>query len=1214
MKPVRLLAEILLIFAVAEISISMVLPLLIPDASPLTEGFLDIAMLVCLCAPVIYWRFNQVFGGLDKDLARSRVGLSQPGRAVALTALAQVAGLLLTAGGVWWQSNRLDEHAQYQFHRAAERTKNEVLTRLNQSVYGLRGAKGAMAASPNFRRREFRAYVASRNMAAEFPGIRGFGFIERVQRTDLQAFVARERADGAPAFAVRTSGSAPELLVIKYLEPLAANLAALGFDVAQEPVRKLAAERAIDTGEPALTGLIELVQDENKTPGFLYFVPVYKSGAAPQSPLERQRDLVGLLYAPIVAVELFDKATVVSDHMVDFELYEGSVIRPWKLIHRSDGAEAAPKKMREAQPLPKTKYSVDDVVYVGSQALTLRAYASPRFTAAQDRSSLVFVGVGGVLLSLLVAMTVWLLAVSRQRAQALASAMTSELERMAQVVKHTGSAVAIMDCQMRIEWVNAGFTLITGYALDETLGKTPAELLSSHKSDPVAIEALRESVKNAVACRVELINRAKDGSNYWVDVELQPTFDAQKNLVGFMEISTDITQSKQTQHQLETALRETDAILTTVRTHAIVSETSRDDVILSVNDAFCQISGYSREELIGHNHNIINSGVHTPAFWTDFWQTIGSGQPWRGEVCNRAKDGTLYWVDSMIAPFVGADGEIEKYVSIRTDITARRRAADQLIQSEATFSAMFSQSSTAMALLSMTGRTMKINTALCDLLGYTQDDLLELSLADVSHPDEWNVDRLQEAGLLAGEVERYQRVKRYVHRDGHIVWGLASVSVVRAADESVSFIIVQIVDITARKRAEEALNVSNALMEESQAIAKVGGWELDVKSGALYWTHETYRIHETTPDDFNPTVDAGVGYFPPDSRERITQAMQAALERGESYDLELQTHTTQGHLIDVRTTGTATVEDGKTVRVSGIFQDITQRKQYERSLLEARAAAELATQSKGQFLANMSHEIRTPMNAILGMLKLLGNTALSSNQHDYVRKTEGAARSLLGLINDILDFSKIDAGRMELDLSPFRVDRLMRDLAVVLTANVGAKPIEVLYDLDPTLPASVLGDAMRLQQVLINLAGNAVKFTSAGQVVVSLQRVSVDPQKPAAHGPSEVTGAANEPDVALIRFAVKDSGIGIAPENQAKIFSGFSQAEASTSRRFGGTGLGLAISQRLVQVMGGQIEIESQLGVGSTFSFTLRLPRAAQDDSLAPEPVAVLPAQRVLVI
>jgi len=243
-------------------------------------------------------------------------------------------------------------------------------------------------------------------------------------------------------------------------------------------------------------------------------------------------------------------------------------------------------------------------------------------------------------------------------------------------------------------------------------------------------------------------------------------------------------------------------------------------------------------------------------------------------------------------------------------------------------------------------------------------------------------------------------------------------------------------------------------------------------------------------------------------------------------------------------------------------------------LVNATEAAEQATVVKSQFLANMSHEIRTPMNAILGMVKLLQDTDLSDRQMDYALKTEGAARSLLGLLNDILDFSKMEAGKMELDPQPFRIDRLLRDLSVVLSANVGNKPIEVLFDVAPNIPKAIVGDAMRLQQVLINLSGNAIKFTQHGQVVIQIRRLT-----------SPYTEA-------RLKFSVKDSGIGIALEQQQHIFDSFSQAEASTSRRFGGTGLGLSISKRLVALMGGELGVDSELDYGSTFHFTLDVPEA----------------------
>lgn len=278
------------------------------------------------------------------------------------------------------------------------------------------------------------------------------------------------------------------------------------------------------------------------------------------------------------------------------------------------------------------------------------------------------------------------------------------------------------------------------------------------------------------------------------------------------------------------------------------------------------------------------------------------------------------------------------------------------------------------------------------------------------------------------------------------------------------------------------------------------------------------------------------------------------------------------------------------------FVDITERKAIEQRLILSTAQANEALLSKSQFLANMSHELRTPMNAVLGMLTLIGNTSLNANQRDYINKTEGAAKSLLTLLNDILDFSKVEAGKMTLDAVEFDTEVFFRDLGVVLTGNLGTKPIDVLYDLDPALPRAFLGDPMRLKQVMTNLAGNAIKFTNWGQVVIAVKVLSQ----------SVVEGETRQ----RLTFSVQDTGIGIAAESQSRIFKGFSQAEASTSRRFGGTGLGLVISQRLVNLMGGTIQLSSELGVGSTFSFDIELPLASGAEA---KPRST-PALRVLLV
>ena len=280
------------------------------------------------------------------------------------------------------------------------------------------------------------------------------------------------------------------------------------------------------------------------------------------------------------------------------------------------------------------------------------------------------------------------------------------------------------------------------------------------------------------------------------------------------------------------------------------------------------------------------------------------------------------------------------------------------------------------------------------------------------------------------------------------------------------------------------------------------------------------------------------------------------------------------------------MSDGHTV---GFRIDITE-------IIRARELAEEAVLAKSRFLANMSHEIRTPMNAILGMSALLQHTPLDNQQTDYVSKTERAARSLLGLLDDILDLAKVEAGKLSLDPQPFRIDQLLRDLSVILSASVNHDHVDVLFDIDPSIPQHLVGDALRLRQVLINLGGNAIKFTAKGEVVVSALLLQA--------GASEAT----------LQFAVRDTGIGISPENQSRIFTGFTQAEASTSRRYGGTGLGVAISQSLVSMMGGTLQLESHLGVGSRFYFSITLPVApAVNGALVPvqDP---LNAWRVLVV
>ena len=416
-------------------------------------------------------------------------------------------------------------------------------------------------------------------------------------------------------------------------------------------------------------------------------------------------------------------------------------------------------------------------------------------------------------------------------------------------------------------------------------------------------------------------------------------------------------------------------------------------------------------------------------------------------------------------------------------------------------------------------------------------------------------------------------------------------------------------DITERVMAEQAINESEERMEAAARAAELGQWDWYPASGEIMindsWaTMLGYDPRElrSGDDKWSPLArgfDQWLDLLHPEDQEENARLLERHLSgESEVYHQELRLRCKGGGWKWVLDVGKASRDaSGVITRMSGIHLDIDRTKRLQAELEGARDLAEEATRAKSDFLANMSHEIRTPMNAIIGMSHLALGTELTRKQRNYVEKVHRSAESLLGIINDILDFSKIEAGKLDMEATEFRLEDVMENLANLVGLKAEEKGVELMFRLAPQLPTALVGDPLRLGQVLTNLGNNAVKFTEAG-------------------GEIEVAVALHEEgeDEVLLRFTVRDSGIGMSEAQQAKLFQSFSQADSSTTRKYGGTGLGLVISKKLTEMMGGEIWAQSVEGEGSAFHFTARFGRQSGAGSPRRSVAADLGALRVLVV
>jgi PAS domain S-box-containing protein len=509
---------------------------------------------------------------------------------------------------------------------------------------------------------------------------------------------------------------------------------------------------------------------------------------------------------------------------------------------------------------------------------------------------------------------------------------------------------------------------------------------------------------------------------------------------------------------------------------------------------------------------------------------------------------------------------------LRREVLERRRAEDALAQVEVKYRSIFENAVEGIFQTTPSGRFLTVNPAMARMLGYSSPEELISTIQDIAH--QLYVDPARRTEYLHVLTEHGVALGfecQFFRKDGSRIWVALHTRALHDAGGA-PYYEGTVEDITGRKHAQEELEVSEERFRLLFEEAPVAYHEIDPEGLVRRVNRAECRLlgYEASELLGQPIWNL----VAPEQRELSREAIRKKASGEQPIVIITREYVRKdgSHLMVEIHENLILDKHGALAGIRASLLDVTERTRAAEALQHAKEQAEAANRTKSEFLANMSHEIRTPMNGVIGMTELLLDTDLNEEQRDYAETVQNSAENLLTIINDILDFSKIEAGKLTIEPVAFSLRQLIEEISEMLAGQPAAKKLEIVRQYSPGLPHDFIGDAGRIRQVVTNLAANAIKFTPGGRVSIDVACDRIDSQS------------------AEVQVSVSDTGIGIAPEHIVSLFEKFNQLDGSITRKYGGTGLGLAISKQLVELMGGSIHVDSELGKGSTFWFTLPLP------------------------